>query len=80
MSPVYICAALCWKEGVSVLCWLADLVSNGCTVLLTVSLMPTMVSVARMNPHGWWGSVLSACACLVMYIHALQHMLVKEGH
>ena len=48
------------------LCWLADLVSNGCTVLLTVSLMPTMVSIARVNPHGWWGSVLSACACLVM--------------
>jgi hypothetical protein len=66
MSPVYICAALCWKESVSVLCWLADLVSDGCAVLLTVSLMPTMVSVARMNPHGWWGSVLHACAMLEM--------------
>ena len=62
------------------LCWLADLDSNGCTVLLTVSLMPAMVSIARVNPHGWWGSVLSACACLVMYIHALHHILVKEGH
>ena len=38
------------------LLWLAELDSNGCITLLTVSSLPTMASVARMDPHGWWGS------------------------